>query len=232
MLESFQSRNYGHVFDDPFSSAFQQTVNRLMSLADQHGVFRGVESFTPIYTKLFNLRDVKVVIPAEDRLKGWLDYLTQLLPVIDETLELLRKSLKRARSDYRIDALNSVIEYCETADGELREFSKNVSRTHMMLQHHFILVTIRGVRRNQLENIRRASFFAELYNLRDSYFCSPDPQTLNAYVREYERLIQEPYYSEEVAIRLEDEQLDEATAEDLAEATAKLDVACLVELVA
>lgn len=230
MLETFRARQHGHTFDDPFSTAFQQMVNRLMSLTDQHGVLRAHKAFTPLYTKLHDLRQTSWTIVSEHRFEAWLDHLDRLVLVIDGTLELLRDALKRARNEFKIDELKMLIDYCENGSKELQEFKQGVSKTHVTLQLHFVFTTMRGVRNNQLENIRRADFFSGLYELRDSYFYEPRPETLETYVHEYERLIQEPYYFEQVVIRPEDEQPEDDVTAELAEATAKLDVASLVEL--
>jgi hypothetical protein len=231
MLETFRERQHNHVFDDPFSNASKVMVNRHMAQADQNGLLRAHNAFTPFYGVLHTVRQTDWRTDVENRLAGWLDELENLQYAVEGSIGVAREALKRTRAPYRIESLENLIEYSVNGLAELQAFKRNVSQSHFDLQRHFVFTTMLGVRDNTLENSRRALFFSKLYDLRDSYFYEPAPATLEAYVREYERLIQEPYYFEQVIVRPEDDPRHANVNAELASATLKLDVASLVELV-
>jgi hypothetical protein len=188
------TRGYNRTFDDLFVKTIDSAINRMSLAVNQIGVFPRSQELYPI------ANSVRQLMLEGQRLQGtapayYLANFAHFESVYEEWLAFIRKSVKRARAEYRISQLTDYLRESEEEIAYIRYLCDNMTPSHLDLQLHFYTVVLIAPRDPESSNLDVAEFFGPLYDLRDAYFHDPSPLYLDEYLRFSRELVKHPYYA-------------------------------------
>lgn len=183
-------------FDSPFVRKFKDALEAITRLIEKNGVL-------PNNRELMEVRVDSEPIRKDFYYNSYSNYLTVAMKNFETFEALLRNgeaamdnAIRRARSrkDEIRHAKLSMVERRE----ELRALYDALSPIHLILDAHFGAQVLSMPRKDSHESTVAAHFYEPLYTLRDSFFREPKTATLKEYLRQFEIIVKERYYHEEL----------------------------------
>ena len=182
--------------ESPFVRKFKGALEAITRLIEKDGVLPGNR-------EIMEVRAVSEPIRGEFYYHSYRDELELAMTNFEDLEILLRRvedamdnAIRRARSrkeEIRYAKL-SMVERRE----ELRTLYDSLSPIHLTLNAHFGAQVLEMPRKDSHEGTVAAQFYEPLYTLRDSFFRKPETSTLKEYLRQFEIIVKERYYHEEL----------------------------------
>lgn len=188
---------------DPFTKQFKILFDELRENYYRQGdpLFGKKAVLTKIgkLSSMLKMNDAR----EKDKLPIIVGELSSFREGVLELIKLMEASAKRARSDSRArDILRAVSKLQNRMETIVIMYEK-ITRSHVLLQSHFVAQRCGTKHKKEFEDQRLNIFYEPLYHYRDEYFKTHSNENLSNYLRCWEHLIQEPYYS-----RIADQELN------------------------
>lgn len=183
-------------FDSPFVRKFKDALEAITRLIEKDGVL-------PSNRELMEVRADSEPIRTAFYYNSYKTYLELAMLNFEDFEVLLRRveeamdnAIRRARSR-KEEIRNAKLSMVERRE-ELRALYDSLSPIHLTLNAHFGAQVLEMPRKESHEGPVAAHFYEPLYTLRDSFFHKPTVSTLKEYLRQFEIIVKERYYREEL----------------------------------
>lgn len=183
-------------FDSPFVRKFKDALEAITRLIEKNGVLPNNRELMEVRVDsepirvAFYYNSYKTYL--ELAMVNFEDFEALLLRVEDAMDNAIRRA--RSRKDEILHAKLSMVERRE----ELRSLYEALSPIHLTLDAHFGAQVLSMPRKDSHESTVAAHFYEPLYTFRDSFFRKPETGTLKEYLRQFEIIVKERYYHEEL----------------------------------
>ncbi len=180
-------------FQDPFTRKASKLNGHLFRVFDKgFGALEKQAKLFGSFGTLYSLRETfRTLDPAVTQA-----VIPDLETAVADFLELLERTHKRARADYRKDELVSLKSDVENSLKELLELQKTLTPAHQWIHGSFVARVVRRPRSKDIDNGEKAIFYEPLYLLRDAFFESPSELVIQEYIRIAEELDTEEFHRE------------------------------------
>jgi hypothetical protein len=185
------------IFDDPFISALNSTINRLRNSIHVGGAY--VKAKT-LYPSVQELRQFSRTSYSDEERKHALALACSTFSEFEKAYLEVIAEFEAMKSRARLEWKHSMLD--DQIKGELqnlewlRQLKRNISPVHIELQAHFYALVLQYPRNPEANSSEAAEFFEPLYELRNEYFLRPSTSVLSSYRSMSRKLQEAPYYSE------------------------------------